>query len=133
MNKPRLEKLAQVLETWIKTDECNFEICHKQTECGTVGCALDHRPYIWPRKWKISDPDYPPYECEPILRSIASLRPLESAMEWFDLNYNEATHLFTPCDQECEIYGGTYLWDYSTPAEVAHNIREFIRKMEEKP
>ncbi len=89
--------------------------------CGTSGCAIGECPIIW-EEWVFS------FLNSPILKWDKIAGPMHSAEEWFEIGYNEFTHLFIPRRQDKSSFGGIYLNDKATRYQVASNIKAFIDK-----
>jgi len=126
MHKQRLLDLADHLEFGkLGHDKFDFSIWSRranlENSCGTAGCALGECPFLFPNDWKfhngIANTRRPSYKNNP--------GALSSAVEFFDITFTEASHLFLPMEQQTWLYGKKLLFDASRK-EVADNIRDFV-------
>ena len=88
-------------------------------QCGSAGCALGECPFIWPDRWCF-DGDFP------ALQDGRSFGPLIAAGRWFEIDEDEAVHLFIPARQKPRLFGGVILSRYVPKEKVAANIRAFV-------
>lgn len=118
MNKQRLLKLAKHLESG-KLGHKKFDYYvynagkYDKNGCGTIGCALGECPIIF-KDWIFESST-----SLPILKKKLFCEPLESAEEFFGLNWQEARFLFMPNHNN--------LPDNATRKQVVAHIRKFVR------
>ena len=92
--------------------------------CIAVGCALGWCPTVFPKEWKVKSGGELPI---PALRSKPErCQPIRDAMEFFGVSNQAAQHLFLPCCQNTERYGGKILDSSATATQVANNIKAFL-------
>lgn len=94
----------------------------KVRNCQTNGCMLGELPAIWPKNfgWDLSGI---------IEFKSEELRGSKIAQDWFDLDTQEAYHLFMPNEQIPKEYGGKYLDIHATKEEVIENLEIFIARL----
>lgn len=56
---------------------------------------------------------------------------VSSTLYFFDISFDMFQHLFIPGSQRIELYGGNFLKKNSTPKEIARNIFDLIKRVEE--
>ena len=95
--------------------------------CGTSGCAIGECPIVFPNEWEFRMNEY--FEFLPRLKN-RHLTIVGSGMEFFKLNKDEYQHLFVPNFQTPIKYGGKTIDKNATKEEVATNILEFCKKIE---
>ncbi len=105
--------------------------------CDTAGCALGECPSLFPKDWtwsnyysnRVAIHNYPTLRVNDVNPWLhENLRTWECAKFFFGLNLTEAYHLFKADSQHPEIYGGNTLSFTATRDDVAHNIRDFIKR-----
>jgi hypothetical protein len=98
--------------------EYNYNL--RLRNCGTAGCALGECPFVF-KEW------YFDVAYNPVFGSHFS--PKMSAIDFFDISWEEVDHLFMPRMQlEHPI-----LEEHSSRQEVAENIYRFIDKVTSNP
>jgi len=136
--KKRLAKLAKYLEDHDFSDpECTFGFAtvtdnvSPKHPCGTSACAMGLMPLVDPDEWYYSFSESPLIgQLLPYVRLLNSkLDCIDMcAKSYFGISYKELWHLFYPNRQRTEKYGGKQLDNYATADEVAHNIRQFLKR-----
>lgn len=125
----RLEQLVKHLEAGCTGGhkEFDFSLINEWADfepvntCGTSGCAMGEFPIVWPDEFRFNEDG---------IRLIDD--PLDDdewgqVSRWLNLNDMETVHLFLPCSQQQQKYGGWYdMGSTATRHEVAANIRAFI-------
>lgn len=137
MNAERLLKLADHLENGkLGHKKFDFSAYHadefghyyKEPEnCGHLGCAIGECPVVFPEDWGFGldcGLDYVPL----LLNGEGFGDPELSSMNFFGLTWEEHMHLFNPCAQDTDAYGGVDLAGDATKEQVASNIRAFVAK-----
>lgn len=132
MRKARLLKLADHLDKgklihkefyFGKYNDGPLQNIGKIKNCGTRGCAIGECPAVFPEHWKFAD------SFDPILKNSETGSPVEDAEYFFDIDYNEYSHLFLPTCQHTQKFGGKSTDDTTTRKQVASNIRAFVKRM----
>ena len=98
--------------------EFDFNYYHRSiNSCGYARCALGECGYLFP-EWHFNEANDPVL----IKRSYPS-HTIDSAMVFFNLNHDNALHLFYPNSQKynCEKLGSK-----ATSEAVAYNIIDFV-------
>jgi hypothetical protein len=130
----RLEKLAAHLEKGkLGHEEFDFGVVNvgdfNKPGCGTSGCAMGECPIVFRKYWEFGPVTYTIGGDQrlPRLRGVgyASLR--DHVSNFFGISTSACDHLFYPCDQNPEIYGGRRLSYTATKEQVARNIRAFVK------
>ncbi len=125
LGNERLLKLATHLESGKLGHEV-FDFSEynntQKPECGTSGCALGECPIAFPDDWEFDSCGIPV--------TPESQGPMSSSMDFFNLTKEQHEHLFIPNKQCVSEYGGNYLDETATAAQVAANIRAFVEKRE---
>lgn len=133
--KDRLLKLAKHLETGkLGHKEFNFSTLNfgkgAEKGCGTAGCALGECPIVFPRQWSFVGQGVGEVS-KPCLKKFKSEgSSFLSAVEFFDIDEDEADHLFQPGTQYPNVWGGKELNHHATRKQVAANIRAFVARKE---
>ena len=97
-------------------------------KCGTAGCALGECPTIWDEwEWGIASVFLKGGELQD-----GGKYGTHGAQKWFELDYDEAQHLFMPISQITGRYGGKVLRAGATRYQVSDNIKAFIETMIEE-
>ncbi len=86
--------------------------------CKTLGCAIGECPTLFPEDWRFSG------DLRPLYRD--NIGTINSTMDFFKINRDEAEHLFIPMYQMTWLYGGDKLFGDSSKKQVADNIRTFV-------
>lgn len=131
----RLAKLARHLKSE-NLGHYKFDIsCYSAGSlyCGSSGCALGECPFVFPKSWRFILFQDPICSRAPVLKSekkniSSDLLTFCSANTFFVLSDAEVRHLFFAFEQDTETYGGCNLTYKATPADVAYNIEQFIKK-----
>lgn len=128
-HKKRMQKLIDYLRQ-LDRKEFNFGILIN--ECGSVGCAMGHTPYIWPKLVKYISWNHINYNNISLIKKTGSPSGyVNVAKELFGLTYQEALALFAPNHQY--ILNLPNLKENATPKQVAKNLEKFLKVMEKSP
>jgi hypothetical protein len=126
----RLERLAMRLT---RSEPKNmFELSeHARTPLSPpgVGCHLNYlmlpfRECVdgFPCQWGYSPMGMPCTERHPG-------KTMDSAIDFFSLNYDEFLHLFCPGGQRIKVYGGVQILPGSDPMDLSENIFKFVNAL----
>jgi hypothetical protein len=123
INKDRLLKLAEYLETSVKPEEFDM----RYWKCGTVACAMGHAcsipEFIEAGLYLEFTGTDEGGRCEYGVRMIDHMDHIlygfDVAGELFNITRDQASYLFSLSDDD---------YDDETPAYVASRIREFVKQ-----
>lgn len=88
--------------------------------------------YVYPMKelpymfadWKMDR------DCSPYWVGDKNKTPVTSAMLYFDFCFDVFKHIFSPNEQNIEWFGGKVLSKTASPQEIAHNMLELLKRVE---
>lgn len=121
MHKERLLTLARHLQNNRGYKLFDFGFIWREDSCGTAGCALGELQFCFPDNFGRKET-----EDAACSGSRKCLGFFDKVYEFFDVNEDEANHLFESGEQNVEDFGGKELSRFATAREVANNIRDFV-------